>query len=192
MRFCCFGLPAASAFSTSDGAAMLSRARLKSAVNLAWQLAVLALIAFAVMGLRPGQVSGYSMRPRIDSDEYVVINALAYRLGTPQRGDIVAFRHERSAPTVYLKRLIGIPGDHISIDRGTVAVNGVVLDEPYVRFHDVRSFAPLVVPPDAYYVLGDNRAGSDDSRAWGFVPAADLIGRALFAVWPPRHFGALS
>lgn len=171
---------------------MPSRVRLKSAANLAWQLAVLALIAFAVMALRPGQVSGYSMRPRIDSDEFVVINALAYRLSTPQRGDIVAFRHERSAPTVYLKRVIGVPGDRISIERGAVSVNGAVLEEPYVRFHDGRSFAPLVVPRNAYYVLGDNRASSDDSRVWGFVPAGDLIGRALFAVWPPRHFGVLS
>jgi len=165
--------------------------RLRSAANLAWQLAALVLIAFAVMGLRPGQVSGYSMRPRIDSDEYVLINALAYRLGTPQRGDIVAFRHERSAPTVYLKRVIGVPGDRISIDRGTVSVNGVPLAEPYVRFGDSRSFAALVVPHDDYYVLGDNRANSDDSRVWGFVTAQDLIGRALFGVWPPAHFGVL-
>ena len=166
--------------------------RLKSAANLAWQLAALALIAFAVMGLRPGQVSGYSMRPRIDSDEYVVINALAYRLGKPQRGDIVAFRHERSAPTVYLKRVIGVPGDRISIESGTVYVNGSAIDEPYVRFRDRKSVAPLLVPPGAYYVLGDNRANSDDSRVWGFVPESDLIGRALFGVWPPPHFGALT
>jgi signal peptidase I len=165
---------------------------LKSAARLTWQLAALALIAFAVVGLRPGQVSGFSMRPRIDSDEYVLINALAYRLGAPKRGDIVAFRHERSAPTVYLKRVIGVPGDRIAIVRGTVVLNGTALDEPYVRFRDSRSFPELTVPPDSYYVLGDNRANSDDSRVWGFVPAADLIGRALFGVWPPPHFGALS
>lgn len=171
---------------------MQSPARLKSAARLTWQLAALALIAFAVTGLRPGQVSGFSMRPRIDSDEYVLINALAYRLGAPKRGDIVAFRHERSAPTVYLKRVIGLPGDRIAIVRGTVFVNGTALDEPYVRFRDARSFAEITVPPDSYYVLGDNRANSDDSRVWGFVPASDLIGRALFGVWPPPHFGALS
>lgn len=166
--------------------------RLRSAANLTWQLAVLVAIAFAVMGLRPGQVSGYSMRPRIDSDEYVVINALAYRLGTPHRGDIVAFRHERSAPTVYLKRVIGVPGDRVSIERGTVSVNGATLAEPYVRFRDSRSFPAIVVPRDAYYVLGDNRANSDDSRIWGFVPVSDLIGRALLGIWPPSHFGILS
>ncbi|MBD5654597.1 MAG: signal peptidase I [Candidatus Eremiobacteraeota bacterium] len=176
----------------SEDGYVLSSNRLRSAANIAWQVAVLAIIAFAVMGLRPGQVSGYSMRPRIDSDEYVLINALAYRLGTPQRGDIVAFRHERSAQAVYLKRVIGVPGDRISIDRGSVIVNGAALAEPYVGLRDARSFAAVVVPRDAYYVLGDNRANSDDSRVWGFVPANDLIGRALFGVWPPAHFGVLS
>jgi signal peptidase I len=132
------------------------------------------------------------MEPRIDSDEYVLINALAYRLGgKPAHGDIVAFRHERSAPSVYLKRVIGIPGDRIEIRRGTVFVNGSELVEPYVRFRDARSMAALVVPADAYFVLGDNRANSDDSRFWGFVPAPDVIGRAVVAVWPPEHAGPI-
>ena len=164
--------------------------RLKSAAKLAWQLALLVVIVFAILGLRPGQVSGFSMEPRIDSDEYVLINALAYRLGSPQRGDVVAFKHERSAPSVYLKRVIGMPGDRIEVDRGAVNVNGSVLDEPYAR-RDTRSFPAVVVPAGAYYVLGDNRANSDDSRAWGFVPAGDLIGRATFGVWPLRHIGPL-
>jgi signal peptidase I len=141
--------------------------------------------------LRPGQISGFSMEPRIDTDDYVVINALAYWVGAPQRGDIVAFRHERSAPSVYVKRVIGLPGDRIAIRRGVVRVDGTVLQEPYVRFGDERSFDDVVVPPGAYYVLGDNRANSDDSRVWGFVSASDLIGRAIFTVWPPAHFGAL-
>lgn len=164
---------------------------LRSAANIAWQLALLLLIGFAVLGLRPGQVSGYSMEPRIDSDEYVLINALAYRFAMPARGEIVAFRHERSAPTVYLKRVIGVPGDRISISAGTVFVNGSALAEPYVRFGDRRSAREIVVPNDAFYVLGDNRANSDDSRVWGFVPKPDLIGRAILGVWPIPHIGTL-
>ena len=169
---------------------MQAPVRVRSAVKLAWQLALLIVIVVAILGLRPGQVSGYSMEPRIDSDEYVLINALAYRLGAPQRGDIVAFKHERSAPTVYLKRIIGIPGDRIAIERGTVNVNGSVLDEPYAR-RDTRDARAVVVPAGAYYVLGDNRPKSDDSRAWGFVPARDVIGRAIFGVWPPSRIGTL-
>ncbi|MGP6157434.1 MAG: signal peptidase I, partial [Vulcanimicrobiaceae bacterium] len=163
--------------------------RWRPAARIAWQLALLVLIGVAVLGLRPGQVSGMSMEPRIDSDEYVLINALAYRWAAPSRGQIVAFRHERSAPTVYLKRLIGVPGDRVAIVRGIVSVNGSLLDEPYVRFRDTRSFAPVVVPPDAYYVLGDNRANSDDSRSWGFVHAADIVGQAMMGFWPPSHVG---
>ncbi len=165
--------------------------RWRSAANLAWQLALLVLLIFAIMGVRPGQVSGLSMEPRIDSDEDVLINALAYRLGAPGRGDVVAFRHERSAPSVYLKRLVGLPGDRLEIKRGVVIVNGSILSEPYVRFADQRSTPPLVVPPGSYFVLGDNRANSDDSRSWGFVPAADLIGRAVFAVWPLDRLGPI-
>jgi signal peptidase I len=168
-----------------------TRARLRSAANLAWQVALLVLIAFAVMGLRTGQVSGYSMEPSIDSDEYVLINALAYRFSAPERGDIVAFHHERTGQSVYLKRVIGLPGDRIAIDRGVVSVNGTKLDESYVRFADDRSFAPVVVPANAYYVLGDNRPKSDDSRAWGFVPASDLMGRAMVGIWPFGHIGTL-
>ncbi|GAC1399036.1 MAG: signal peptidase I [Vulcanimicrobiaceae bacterium] len=165
--------------------------RVRSAANLAWQLALLGLIAFAVLGLRPGHVSGFSMEPRIDSDEYVLINALAYRIGSPGRGDIVAFRHERSSPSVYLKRVVGLPGDRVEVVRGIVTVNDRVLSEPYVRFTDRRTFARVVVPSGAYYVLGDNRAKSDDSRAWGFVSASDLIGRAVFGIWPVRRLGPL-
>jgi len=165
--------------------------RWRSAANLAWQLALLVLLLFAIMGLRPGQVSGLSMEPRIDEDEYVLINALAYRFGTPQHGDIVAFRHERSAPSVYLKRVIGLPGDRVKIESGHVLVNGRALAEPYVRFRDARSAPEAIVPEGAYYVLGDNRVNSDDSRTWGFVPAADLIGRAVFGVWPLGRFGTL-
>ena len=165
--------------------------RWRSIANLAWQIALLALIAFAVLGVRPGQVSGFSMEPRIDSDEYVLINALAYRFGEPRRGDIVAFAHERGGPSVYLKRVIGLPGDRIAIARGTVLVNGSPLSEPYVRFDDSRTFSDVTVPPGSYYVLGDNRPKSEDSRAWGFVPEDHLIGRAIFGVWPPADFGPL-
>ncbi len=130
------------------------------------------------------------MEPRIDSDEEVVINHLAYRFGAnPQRGDVIAFEHVRSAPTVYLKRVIGGPGDRIEIRSGKVFVNGSPLDEPYVQFGDARSFPIATVPPNSYYVLGDNRANSDDSRFWGFVPGDEVIGRATFVIWPFGRMG---
>lgn len=136
--------------------------------------------------MRLPQVSGLSMEPHIRSGEYVLINTFAYRLGAPHRGDIVAFRHEGDARGVFIKRVIGLPGDHIRIDRGRVFVNGSALDEPYVKASDDGSSAEITVPAASVYVLGDNRANSEDSRAFGPVGDDTLIGRAVAAVWPPR------
>lgn len=154
------------------------------------QIAVLALLALAFF-MRTPQVSGLSMAPRIASGEFVLINTVAYRLHGPQRGDIVAFHHDGPTPEVFIKRVIGLPGDRIRIVRGTVYVNGTALAEPYVRYPDRRSFPLVVVPPGALYVLGDNRAASDDSRFWGFVPERQVIGKALAGIWPLREMGAL-
>jgi signal peptidase I len=164
--------------------------RWRRGAGVVLQVVLLGLFGFAFT-VHPSQVSGFSMEPRIDSGEYVIINTLAYRLGTPKRGDLIAFRHERSAEAVYLKRVIGVPGDRVAIERGAVVLNGQRLAEPYVRFRDARSAKESLVPQHAYYVLGDNRANSDDSRAWGFVDESDVIGRAMFAIWPPHRVGAL-
>ncbi|MBV9648002.1 MAG: signal peptidase I [Candidatus Eremiobacteraeota bacterium] len=164
--------------------------RWRRGAGVAFQVALLLLFGFAFT-VHPSQVSGFSMEPRIDSGEYVIINTLAYRFSGPGRGDIIAFRHERSAESVYLKRVIGIPRDRIAIDKGIVVLNGRPLQEDYVRFRDRRTAKAVVVPPGAYYVLGDNRANSDDSRAWGFVRREDVIGKAMLAVWPPHRAGSL-
>jgi len=162
----------------------------RSVASISLQIAALGVLAFAFF-MRAPQVSGLSMEPHVMSGEYVLINTVAYRIGRPARGDIVAFRHERSAPSVYLKRVVGLPGDKVSIVRGAVFVNGVRVHEPYVRFFDRRSFPAVVVPPGTLYVLGDNRANSDDSRFWGFVAQDQVIGKAIAGIWPPAHVGAL-
>ncbi|MFN2528580.1 MAG: signal peptidase I [Candidatus Baltobacteraceae bacterium] len=154
------------------------------------QIAALGILAIAFF-MRTPQVSGFSMAPHIDSGEYVLINTVSYRLGHPERGDIVAFRHERSAPSVYLKRIIGLPGDRVTIVRGAVFVNGTKLQEPYVRYPDERSFKGVSVPAGALYVLGDNRANSDDSRFWGFVDEPQVIGKAIAGIWPLGRMGTL-
>ena len=130
------------------------------------------------------------MEPRIGAGEFVVIDMLAYRFGTVHRGDILAFRHA-SASEAYLKRVIALPGEQVAIDHGTVLIDGKPLKEDYVRYRDARSEPPQTVPADSYYVLGDNRSNSDDSRDWGFVPASAIMGKAWLAVWPPSRFGRL-
>lgn len=163
---------------------MVRFVQLRSVASLVLQLAILfALIAAFFVRFWP--VSGPSMAPRISSGEYVFVNTLAYKFAAPARGDIVAFHHDAFAPELYIKRVIGIPGDRVRIDRGTVYLNGVALDEPYVQFRDTRSMPEIVVPPQSVFVLGDNRAVSEDSRAFGPVRYSDLVGRALLRAWPP-------
>jgi signal peptidase I len=158
--------------------------------NLALQLAVLSLL-IAAFFVRLPQVSGLSMEPHIRSGEYVLINTFAYRVGLPRRGDIVAFRHDGDSRSVFIKRVIGIPGDRIRIDRGRVYLNGVALEEPYVLHPDDRSFSEITVQPQNVYVLGDNRAQSEDSRLFGPVPENRLMGRAVAGLWPLRLLGGL-
>jgi signal peptidase I len=162
----------------------------RSFANLAFQLAVLALIVAAFF-VRTSQVSGLSMAPHISSGEYVLVNTFAYKFAGPKRGDIVAFRHDDGARAVYIKRVIGLPGDRIRIDGGVVFIDGSALPEPYVRFPDRRSLAEVTIPDGDVYVLGDNRAGSEDSRLFGPVPDDKLIGRALAGIWPPADVGTL-
>ncbi|MDE2482176.1 MAG: signal peptidase I [bacterium] len=169
---------------------MVGLRNLRSFASLSLQLAILAVL-IAAFFVRTPQVSGPSMEPHIISGEYVLINTLAYRLHAPSRGDVVAFRHDGDVPETFIKRVIGLPGDRIAVDRGTVILNGVPLREPYVRYADARSFPEVTVPPNDVYVLGDNRANSEDSRFFGAVPDADLMGRALWGIWPLGAIGAL-
>lgn len=167
---------------------MVRFVQLRSIASLVLQAAIFCALIAAIFFIRFPQVSGMSMAPRISSGEYVIINTLAFKFSPPARGDIVAFRHDAITPELFIKRVIGIPGDRIWIDRGVVYRNGIQLAEPYVKFPDTRSMPALTVPPDTVFVLGDNRAVSEDSRDFGPVPDRDLVGRALLRVWP---FGPL-
>ncbi|HSP72380.1 MAG TPA: signal peptidase I [Gaiellaceae bacterium] len=136
-----------------------------------------------------GCESGYSDR--------VLANRFIYRFRDPHRGEIVVFRAPPEAARlcqgggVYVKRLIGLPGDVVSEAHGTVVVNGHRLDEPYVQPADrdtsTRSFGRI--PPGRYFFMGDNRASSCDSRTWGTVPRAALIGPVFVTYWPPQRIG---
>jgi signal peptidase I len=160
-------------------------AKTRTIVSLSAQLAVLLLIATAFF-MRTSPVDGLSMEPRVHAGELVLINTLAYKLGEIHRGDVVAFRHDAPTPETYLKRVVGLPGERVEVRDGVVSIDGRPLAEPYVRFKDRRSAVAVTVPPHAYYVLGDNRAESDDSRTWGVLRDGDVVGKALVGIWPPR------
>jgi signal peptidase I len=132
------------------------------------------------------RIDGNSMNPTLLNGEYLIISNFAYQLDEPERGDIIVFRHPRSELNL-IKRVIGIPGDTIEVQDGTVRVNGVPLDEPYIQAPPTYS-SSWVVPEGQYFVLGDNRNNSSDSHAWGFLPEDHILGKALLVYWPPSDW----
>jgi signal peptidase I len=157
----------------------------RSAIRLTLQSLLLLAIGMAFF-LRIPQVTGPSMLPRVQPGEVVLINTLAYRFGPIARGDVVALRHDGPAAQTFLKRVVALPGERVWLDGGALFVDGRRVAEPYVSFPDPRGIAPVVVPPHALFVLGDNRTQSEDSRAWGPVPESAVIGKALVGLWPLR------
>jgi len=139
------------------------------------------VIRFAIQSYR---VSGPSMLPGLQTDDYVLVNKIAYLFHAPERGDVIVFHYPLDTSEDFIKRVIGLPGDTVTLDNKTVQVDGVVLHEPYISEAYNPSGKTIKVPMDEYFVLGDNRPLSDDSRDWGFVPKADLVGKAVIVYWP--------
>lgn len=134
------------------------------------------------------RVDGYSMEPTLQSGEFVIVNKLAYKIGTPNIGDVIVFHYPRDPAQEYIKRVIGLPGDHVQVERGKVYVNGQQLNEPYIAAPPAYQNS-WDVPPDSLFVLGDNRNNSSDSHNWGYVPMNYVIGKAVFVYWPPQQWG---
>lgn len=130
------------------------------------------------------RVDGFSMVPTLQNGEFVLVNRLAYRLGVPQRGDIIVFHFPPDpASQDLIKRVIGLPGDHVVVDRGIVSVNGISLSEPYIAASPIYT-GDWVVPVNNLFVLGDNRNDSSDSHSWGMLPLDQIVGKAVFVYWP--------
>lgn len=153
---------------------------------------VLTAIVLLVVNVtvRPYLVDSPSMEPGIQVGDRMVVSAFAYNFGSPQRGDVIIFHPPSNPSKTYVKRVIGIPGDHISITPTSVIVNGHTLKEPYVSLLDPSAPESASVLPtitlraNQYFVLGDNRQNSDDSRFFGYVPRANIIGKVEFIYWP--------
>jgi len=147
------------------------------------------VIRFAVQNFN---IEGHSMEPSLHDQELILVDKWTYLFHPPSRGDVIVFVAPLplNPPQDYIKRVIGLPGDVITIQNTTVIVDGVTLKETYVdprnlgpTFED-RRIVNMVVPPNDYFVLGDNRANSSDSRVWGFVPKQNIVGRAALVYWP--------
>ncbi len=153
-------------------------------------LSVLLFIGINAISARI-RVDGSSMEPSLHSGEFVLVNRLAYKFDSPDFGDVVVFDFPRDLEQEYIKRIIGLPGDHIQILDGGVSVNDTALNEPYIAAAP-RYQGNWDVPDDHIFVLGDNRNNSSDSHNWGVVPIENVIGKAFFIYWPPEHWGLVA
>jgi signal peptidase I len=142
---------------------------------------------------QPVRVEGTSMLPRLEDSDRLFINKFAYHFQAINRGDVVVFHYPRDPEKSYIKRVIALPGDQLRVDHGRVFVNGKAIREPYVPpdYRDNRSVAEITLPPGEYYMMGDHRSISSDSRDFGPVERSLIYGKAVFIYWPARDAGVV-
>jgi len=133
------------------------------------------------------RVDGFSMNPTLQDGEYILVNRLAYKIGHPVRGDIVVFSFPMDPKQDLIKRVIGLPGESISVQDGKVMINGIPLEEPYIAAPPIYN-GTWEVPEGQLFVLGDNRNESKDSHEWGLLPVENVVGRAILIYWPPPQW----
>ncbi len=168
-----------------------------------WELARIVIIAFIVMiGFRffiaePFIVSGSSMVPNYHNREYLVVNKLSYHLRQPERGDVIVFRYPKDTSQYFIKRIIALPGESVKVQNGKVYIKNAehqewsALTEPYLSNQDITfgKDEETTLGTEEFFVLGDNRLASSDSRVWGILPRHDIIGTAWLRVFPLNSFG---
>ena len=156
-------------------------------------IAVIASLLIILFLYQPVRVEGTSMVPMLQDQDRLFISKIAYRVGEVRRGDVVVFQYPRDLSKSYIKRVIGLPGDRVTIEHGTVFINGTPLREPYVppRYADERSEPEMEVPAGEYFVMGDHRSISFDSREFGPVERPLIYGKAEFVYWPFREAGVV-
>jgi signal peptidase I len=188
----------------------------KLGVELVQTLVLAALLFFAVRAVAQNfRVEGSSMEPGLHNGQYLLVNkAVYYKINfntlarylpfvdakeederflfhQPRRGDVIVFRFPGDTSRDFIKRVIGVPGDAVEITGGNVIVNGIALDEPYALGRIPTEYSRQIVPPHSYFVLGDNRNNSSDSRTWGYVPEGNIIGKAALSYWPLENLGGV-
>lgn len=164
-----------------------------------FQTIVISLAVFVILyqfAAQPHKVRGASMEPNYHDGEYILTEKVSYYFNGPQRGDVVVFKFPNNKELDYIKRIVALPGETVSIRDNNVFINGRQLSEPYLApgtFTSGHSAIPnsgtFNAPASEYVVMGDNRERSSDSREWGTVPQEDIVGRAFFRYWPPSDIG---
>jgi signal peptidase I len=156
-------------------------------------VAAVASVLIITFLYQPVRVEGTSMLPRLEDRDRLFINKFVYHIAAIERGDVVVFRYPRDPEKSYIKRVIALPGDTLRVDRGHVYVNGNLLHEPYVpqEYRDDQSVPEMVIPAESYYMMGDHRSISQDSRYFGPVDRSLIYGKAVFVYWPARDVGVV-
>jgi signal peptidase I len=155
-------------------------------------LTALIAILVVIFVVQPVKVEGTSMEPRLEPRDRIFVNKFIYYLSDVKRGDIVVFWYPKDQKKSFIKRVIGLPGETVEVRSGLVYLNNKELTEPYLAGEfDHESYPLQVVPPDQYFVLGDHRNSSNDSRDWGFVPEQNIFGEAVFRYWPLSRLGLI-
>lgn len=169
----------------------------------AFFLDVLEVVVFAIgifffvylLIMRPHKIKGQSMHPNFPDSEYLLTQKVSYYTGSPQRGDVIVFQPPISDEDEFIKRIIGLPGEKVSVKGGKVYINGILLKESYLT--DVYTAdgnflsegEEFTVPDGQYFVMGDNRPHSSDSRSWGPITKKEISGKAWLIYWPPKLSG---
>jgi signal peptidase I len=174
-----------------------ARSRWRRAARIAWELvhdvamAVLFVVFVVTFVAQAFRVEGTSMLPLVEDGERIIVNKLVYSLRPIQRGDVVVFYYPLDPTTSFIKRVVGLPGDAVEIRNGVLYVNSKPVREDYLRasFRDHDDMSTVMIEQGHYYVLGDHRNGSNDSRTWGSVPERYIYGKAYFRFWPPQRAG---
>jgi signal peptidase I len=159
---------------------------LRSALAYSLQVLIVMVLIIHFVG-RVSIVQGGSMEPGIVTGERIIVNLLIYNFGLPKRGDVVVFKNPRDTSKDYIKRVIGLPGETVEIRQGATYVDGRKLDESYVTLHDYSDTPPVHIADSCVWVMGDNRANSEDSRRWGQLPLVLIRGKASLVLWPPER-----
>jgi len=173
---------------------------MKGFLSFIWEITKIIIIALLIVVpiryflFQPFFVRGQSMEPNFENGDYLIIDEISYRFGDPQRGDVVVFKYPQNPSQRYIKRIIGLPGETVMIEGGQI----IILSQETKQVLDESGYLPDIETPgnlimnlsnDEYFVLGDNRISSSDSRRWGSLPREDIIGKVFFRAWP---FAALA
>ncbi len=155
--------------------------------------AALTAILIVVFVVQPVKVEGTSMQPHLSDQERIFVNKFVYHFTSIERGDVVVFWYPKDPSKSFIKRVVGLPGEEVEVRNGELTIDGREVREDYVKpeYFDFHSFGPVKVPEGSYFVMGDHRNSSNDSRHWGCVPERNIFGKAVFRYWPVSRLGLL-